>query len=327
MIDDLERLDDLKPFQKYANSFPIYKTREEEFAITSEYYNLRMFIIPLAWKANLPLPLLNYLVLRKTYLENDIVSRNLRLCLKAARSQTYVDRGLSAYDRLIAAIEGLIYSTRNKFNPYFTKNGTRIKFSTYTTRWIHQRIGKAIAKYGSAVKIAGHVQDQISKIRMVVREYMADPNNQGDRPNADKISVMIQNKYKTSDGKPLYISPEEVAELGRLRWKHLSLDETPEDGAGPMVDCLSAPDNYQPEEVATKCEMREKVMELVSRLDTNESLLISYKFGLLDSIERSNKQIAALLKIPQKEFAALEASAMANFRKILPADFIEFLRD
>jgi RNA polymerase primary sigma factor len=320
-----EKLDEIKPFQKYAEKFPLYKTRGEEFAVTSEYYDLIHIYIPLALRIIDTRPdgndaaLLNLLVIRKTYLEHDIVNRNLRLCLKAARSPTYFGRGLTVYDRLLAAIDGLIYCIRRKFDPY-----RGYKLSTYATRWMHQRIGKAIGKTGGPTKVPGHIQDQISKINMVVREYVK--NHSGEKPTAEKISYLISQKYiDHKTGEPLNIDAETVAELGRLKWKHVSLDESG-DESGPMVDTLSSPEAYQPEESAAQSEMIEKVRFYVNQLEPKERTALTMKFGFVDGTTKSNKAIASLLGVSQKEYANIELSAYSNLKKMIPVDFLDFLR-
>lgn len=322
--DDNERIEEIKPLQEYANKYPIYATREEEFAVTSEYYDLKS-LLPLVIKSK-NLILLYLIVNRKQQLENDIINRNFRLVFKAARSSAYANRGLTLYDRVIAGLDGLIYCTRHKFNPYFVKNGNRIKFSTYATVWIKQRIGKAIEKYGSMVKTPGQIKEQQSKIRMVVREYCAKSENKGNKPSAEKISFLLSQKYKNKDGTPLEISPETIAELGRLQWDHTSLDETVDDGTMTVMDFLSANDTYLPDETTAKVQMRESVLDLVAKLEPTESLVISYKYGLIDSIDRKGTQIAALLGLTMKQYAAIESSALSNLRKIIPPDYVEFLR-
>lgn len=311
---DGECLWEIKNLQEYANGYELL-TREEEYALTTMYYDLKTNLIPMFIRNRLDLKWLVYLVCRKMLIEKEMINKNLRLVFSSARKQSYVGRGLTVYDRILAGLDGLIYCLRSKFNPYLG-----FKFSTYATRWIKQRIGKAIEKYGSLVKTSGNIKGLQSKIRMVVREYCSDTKNEGRKPSAEIISTLLAAKY---DG--LEISPERVAELGRIGWNHLSLDETTEDSTMSLMDHLAASEGFLPEETSIKSEMSIKLRDIISRLETNEALVITMKYGLLDDIPKSNKQIAGLLLLNQKEYTTLENNAMNNLKRLIPNDFKDFL--
>jgi RNA polymerase primary sigma factor len=313
-IESGDNPEEIKPLVQFSANFELLST-EEEYKIITEYYVIKQRLLPLLIKNKSINNTMILLVLRKIALENLVVNSNLKLVFFNARKQAYIGRGLTLYDRTLAGLDGLIYCLRHKNDPF--RNN---KFSTYATTWIKQRIGKAIDKYGSIVKTSGHIKDLQSKIRMVVREFCSDPKNQGNKPTAETISLLLYIKYNGLD-----ISAEKVAELGRLQWSHLSLDETTEDNTMSLMDYIAAGDNYNPELTSEKSEMLEKVKHYVSTLETNEALIISYKYGLIDSISRSGKEICSLLGISPKELKITEARAMEQLRLVMPKDFLDML--
>lgn len=295
--------------RQYASRFDLL-SKEEEIEFTNEYWDLKTSIIPLAntliLKYHSVAPnelwsfILYYLVQRKNWVGEEIVKRNVRLVLKICQSQTYVGRGLPIFDLFMAGYDGLRYGCLTKYNP---KMGFRV--STYVTSWIHQRIGRAIRKTASAIKVAGHKEDLMSKIRMVVREYVA--SNNGSKPDADAISVLLKKKYNKD------VDPEEIAELGRFNWSILSLDEesTEEESQGlTMSDFLQAPEQYEPEVAFEFQEMKNKIDNLISTLDDKERIVLSYSYGLIDSVERKPKAISKLMSIPEREVKDILKSAM-----------------
>lgn len=312
-----EEREEIKELREYASKFELL-TPEEERLLSNEYYDLKTDIVPLALSINLSMVvpsgytpsqrlkelkfmhcfILYYLLNRMWGIAEEVIKRNVRLVLKACQSPTYVGRGLPIFDLFMAGYDGLRYGFIVKYNPRLG-----YKISTYCTRWIHQRIGRAIRKTASAIKVAGHKEDLMSKIRMVVREYVA--SNSGNKPGPEAISILLKKKY----GKD--VDPEEISELGRWRWSILSLDDstTDEELDGlSMGDYLPAPEQYEPEFAYEFQEMKNKVAELMKCLSDDERLVLSYKYGIIDSVERRNKQIARLLGWSEKMVKELISS-------------------
>jgi RNA polymerase sigma-32 factor len=239
-----------------------------------------------------------------------VINKNLRLILKVCQSPTYTGKGLPIYDLLMAGYEGLRYGLVNKFDPF-----RGYKLGTFCVPWIHQKIQRAISGTGSAIKIAGHKQDLKSKIRMVVREFVAHPKNAGAKPSAETISQLIKNKYS------LDLSSEEIAELGRTDWLILSLDEeassADDTGSLAVVDFLRAPNSYEPETVYETKEISNKLTDLLNLLSDDERTCIAMNSGTLDSLEKSHKQIARLLGKTEKEVKELIASGMKKMQSAI----------
>lgn len=302
-----EDLEDLKSLQAFAERFQLFKSKEDEQIVAKEYYDLRHNLVPMAISYNFPAFVLNYLVHRYFILEDELVNRNWRLILRIAKSQTYANKGLPLYDRAIHGYMGFKYGLKIKYNPY---SGNKV--GTYCTWWVHQHIQRAIGKFGGAIKIAGNVQDIMSKINVVTQEWVADPNRIG-KPTAEQICDQIIKKYPKVKG----ITPEKVAEYGRLKWDFVSLNEptSNEDSSLSLVDYIRAPESYQPEESYQDVERTEKINELLRGLSEKERQVITHRFGLIDCRQKSVKEVAKLMSIKQAEVKELEESALVKLKQ------------
>lgn len=305
---------ELKPIQQFANKFKLL-TREEEFALTSEYYDLKTTIIPAALRAEISVNLLYYLIWRRESLEEELINKNLRLVLNNAQKPSYVGRGLSMYDLFMEGFDGLRYALRRKFNPYqLNHTGKPNKFSTYSTYWIKQRIGRAIEKKGNLVKVAGHVHTLMSKIRKVTGKFVAE---KGMKPSAETILKLLHIEYPDHPSL-VGVTPERIAELGRLGWQHVSLNEeiSTDEGNITLIDYLVAPETYQPEIAYEDVERKEQVSKMLSYLPDDERLIIAYSFGIIDYVERTPKQIAKLLGITLKDCQAKYQAGMDKLKEL-----------
>lgn len=80
---------------------------------------------------------------------DELVSRNLRLVVPTAKK--YRGQGLSLEDLIQEGNDGLLVAV-DRFDP---EAGNR--FSTYATRWVHQRIAYAVATHGRAIRLPEEV--------------------------------------------------------------------------------------------------------------------------------------------------------------------------
>lgn len=315
--------EDLKSIQEFANRFKLL-TPEEERVLTIEFYNLKITVVnlfylygknPAKFHPSLPSLLFN-LVSKLEKLSNDLVNRNLRLIIRSAQSPAYTNKGLPIFDLFMEGYDGLRYAIYVKYNPYklSEKTGKTNKLSTYVTPWIKQRIGRAIEKKGSAIKVAGHIQSIMSKIRRVVREYVA--KNQS-KPGPEEIVKLLHETYPANKSL-LGITPDKVSEYGRLAWQLISLDEVnnAEEGSASIGSFIEAPACYEPEVMHEEVERRELIDSILDQLDFDSKFIISYKFGLIDTISRSPKAIAKLMQITLKEYTKKGLIAVEKFKKI-----------
>jgi RNA polymerase primary sigma factor len=301
--------EDLKELIKFSNRFEVLTT-EQERVLAFEFYELKHTLIPMAIKNKLSPELLNILVARYLQLKQEILNHNWKLIFNVAKKPKYQNKGLPAYDRVIHGYEGFMHGL-DKYNPH-----TGFKIGTYCYWWINQKIQRAIGKFGGTIKIAGNVQDIISKIKVVTQLYVNRPDTEG-KPTATQISDMIFERY----GKRY--SPEKIAEYGRLLWDFVSLDapSSPDESTNlTIIDYIQAPENYQPEIEYEDVERKAKIDSLLEGLTDKERQVIVYKFGLIDHRERKHKEIAKLLEIKQSEVKAIELAALEKLKLIASED-------
>ncbi len=320
MTDLKEEKADIKNIQVFANKFALL-TPEEEKVLTKQFWNLKFFllnsIIPYKKKSYSFLPtLLSVLVPKLNELGDELINRNLRLVIHSAQSPSYTGRGLAIFDLFMEGFDGLKYAIWYKYNPHMInpKTGRTNKLSTYCTFWIKQRIGRSIEKKGSAIKIAGHIQSIMSKIRQVVRKYVAEFQS---KPGPDTI-VLLLHKYYPGNKSLIGINAERVSEYGRLAWQITSLDEinNADEGSSSVGDFLSAPASYEPEVMHEEVERRELITSVLDSLDEDSRFIITWRFGIIDSVARSSKSVAKLMGLHLKDYNKKEMLALEKFKKL-----------
>lgn len=314
-----EERKDIKNIQVYANKFKLL-TPDEERKLCCEFFDIKFLLLNACYLKHPLFPiLLRNLVPKLNKLGDELINRNLRLVLHSSQSPSYTGRGLAIFDLFMEGFDGLKYATWYKYNPYMVnpKTGRTNKFSTYVTYWIKQRIGRSIEKKGSAIKVAGHIQSIMSKIRQVVRAFVS--KNQ-ERPSPETIVLLLHERYPGNAGLK-DITAEKVAEYGRLKWLIISLDEEAKGdenmGGLSLIDFLSANESYQPEVEFEEVDRKDQLMEIIKMLSQDEQFIIMYETGLIDGgVARSLKQIAKLMGIPLKEVIKKEESAMLQLREL-----------
>ena len=107
------------------------------------------------------------------------VLHNMRLVHKIA--QGYVGRGMEERDLAQEGILGVIRAVE-KFDP---DHGH--KFSTYATWWIKQRITRAIADKGTAIRIPVHMHQLVNRVASAERRLW----DRGRRPRVEDIAMEL----------------------------------------------------------------------------------------------------------------------------------------
>lgn len=316
-LDELyQEKQDIKNIQEYANRFKLL-TPEEEKELTQAMFHLKAFCVySLLFRIG-PSRAFGLALAKYKELGIELVNRNFRLALKNCQSPAYTNRGLPIFDLFMAAYDGLQYAAFIKYNPYkkSDKTGKTNKFSTYSTFWIKQRIGRTIENKGSTIKIAGHVQAIISKIKQVTKWYVSKTH--GLRPSPETIVDLLHQKYPNHPALK-DITPERVYELGSLQLGTTSLDEVvnSDEGSLSVIDYVPGPESYQPEVEYEEVDKRERIMQALDQLDDQERLVIAYLYGLIDSTPKSPKQIAKLIGITVKDVQKKQSSGLEKLKQL-----------
>lgn len=230
---------------------------------------------------------------------DELIKKNLRLVIKKARE--FTGRGLPLEDLVQEGVTGLIRAIE-KFD--LTKG---VKLSTYATRWIEQRVRRALENKSRLVKIPLNRLAQITALKKAYKKYTEDENRP---PNSEEIAEILG------------ISQKEAEELGRMMYQHVSLDETCGEEENLSLVNYLVDEKTLPEEKAENLQDKIYVHHLLSFLSKEDADFIKLKMGFLDNKERSIRELSVLLGKPAKELKAREEFILNKLKDIADLEFV-----
>ena len=239
-------------------------------------------------------------VVKKAY--EVLVDRNLRLVIKKAKE--FVGRGLPLNDLVQEGVTGLIRAIE-KFD---LDRGTKI--STYATRWIEQRVRRALENKSRLVKIPLNRLAQVTALKKAYKKYVEDENRP---PSSEEIAEILG------------ITEAEAQELGRFMYPSVSLDAEGggEDENLSMINYL-VDEKMLPEEKTEDSEDRAYIHSLLSFLTKADSDFIKLSYGFLDNEPRNDREMAMLLKTTSKEVKERKKKILERLREISSYDDVNF---
>ena len=183
------------------------------------------------------------------------------------------------------------------------------KLSTYATQWIQQGIRRALENKSRVVKIPGHIQTKITRLKKAYKAYIEDQNRP---PTSEEIAEILG------------ITVAEAQELGRWYYPHASLDSSAEgEDSLSMVNYLIDED-LLPEERLEHKEDKVYVDNLMSGLSKEDKDFIRLKYGFIDNKERTPREMAQLLKVPIKEIKDREQRILSYLKNNADYESVNF---
>jgi len=209
-----------------------------------------------------------------TEARNQMVEGNLRLVIKIAKS--YRGRGIAIQDLIEAGNLGL-FKAVDRFDV-----SLGFKFSTYATNWIKQSIRRLIENTASKVRTPSYMQDLKRRVDEVKSDFAAQGQH-----NISILDIL----------RGLGYTGQRVHSLAHGLMRANSVSNVKSTDATAMDDPASqARDGPEaPSERNEELELLAKSMKLLTPRDRQ---IIELRFGIIDGIERTLKEVAEIIDPP-----------------------------
>ncbi|WP_157848296.1 sigma-70 family RNA polymerase sigma factor [Streptomyces exfoliatus] len=177
------------------------------------------------------------------------------------------------------------------------------KFSTYAMWWIRQRITRAVANEGTAIRLPVHVWTEVERVRRKERSFLA----QGRVPNLDDLALACE------------LTPAKVAECLRLsrRSSVLSL-ELPVSENTTLGELVV--DEFRPvpgpEQALWSLFQRQELFQLFDACVFNERVrkILLLRFGFVDGTPWTLDEIGKRLGVTRERIRQIEKNALKDLR-------------
>lgn len=295
--EEVEELEKVLP--KTFNGLTNYFKRVAEYSVPSREEEIRIFQALENAKTEA----------EKKVLIDEIVTRNLRLCISFAKK--YAAYSMSFEDCIQNANIGLMTAVEK----YDYKKG--FKFSTYASWWIRQSIMRENANNGRrSVRLPVHLVDRIQKIKKA-REELAD--QLGRIPNNEELSHFLTD-----------MTPQQINEADIYAQDNLSFDYTigtsdKSDDQMTLLDIVEDTRHTSTEEYVSNNEMKEAINMVFSILNEKEKTVLILRFGLNDGQQHTLEEAGEMLGVTRERIRQIQKNALRKIKIKYGDNLLEYL--
>lgn len=229
--------------------------------------------------------------------KNTIISHNLKLAFHVAKK--YAGRGVPLLDLVQEANLGLVKAVE-KFDP-----DTGYAFSTYALWWTTATVRRYIQEYGGNIKIPTYVNERITKVDRVIREFEADGDTVTPEEIAEALNVSVEDVKHAMRSKKI----SSVLSLD------FSLDDT-----DPLANLIA--DNKQDvEHIYLQDESKRLLIETIKKACKNEreSDIILRSFGFYGE-QSTLEEIGEIYGITKERVRQIKEKALQRLQGIISGE-------
>ena len=230
-----------------------------------------------------------------------LIESNLRLVVSVAKR--YQGMGLPLADLIAEGNIGLVKAVER----FDYDRG--IRFSTYASKWIKQRITRALANDSRTVRLPSNVVELIRKYRSTEERMIQDA---GRGPRSWEVCERMD------------MTDRRWTDLALASRGTISLDVpfVHRDGRR-LHDVLCEEGPLDQEELVFGAPTRDQLMSLLAELSEREQRILCYRFGFEDGAAHSLEETGRMLGVTRERVRQLEQRALMKLRRIVAASDVD----